>query len=52
MKDLAPSFKITAVSEEGVIEGIEKDNIIAVQWHPEVLHDMKLFKSFIEKLFI
>lgn len=51
VKDLAPNFKITAVSEDGIIEGIEKDNIIAVQWHPEVLHDMEFFKSFIEKLF-
>lgn len=50
VKDLAPNFKITAISEDGTIEGIEKDNIIAVQWHPEVSHDMKFFRSFIEKL--
>lgn len=50
VKDLAPNFKITAISEDGTIEGIEKGNIIAVQWHPEVLHDMKLFKRFIEKI--
>lgn len=49
IKDLAPNFKITAISEDGIIEGIEKNNIVAVQWHPEVLHDMKLFRSFIEK---
>lgn len=51
IKDLAPDFKITAMSEDGIIEGIEKDNIVAVQWHPETLHDMKLFKCFIEKFF-
>lgn len=50
VKDLAPNFKITAISEDGTIEGIEKGNIIAAQWHPEVLHDMKLFKRFIEKI--
>lgn len=48
IKVLAPDFKITAMSEDGIIEGIEKDNIVAVQWHPETLHDMKLFKCFIE----
>lgn len=49
VKDLAPNFKITATSEDGTIEGIEKDNIIAVQWHPEALHDMEFFKGFIKK---
>lgn len=51
IKDLAPNFKITAISDDGIIEGIEKDNIIAVQWHPEVLFDIKLFKGFIENFF-
>lgn len=50
IKDLAPNFNITAISEDGIIEGIEKDNIIAVQWHPEVLKDMKLFRGFIDKV--
>lgn len=49
IKDLAPGFKITAVSEDGVIEGIEKGNIVAVQWHPEALFDIKIFKYFIER---
>ena len=49
IKDLAPGFKITAISEDGIIEGIEKDNIVAVQWHPEVVYDIKIFKSFITK---
>lgn len=47
VKDLAPGFKITAVSEDGIIEGIEKDNIIGVQWHPEALYDIELFKKFV-----
>ena len=51
IKDLAPNFKVTAISEDGIIEGIEKNNIIAVQWNPETLYDIKLFKSFIEKSF-
>lgn len=49
IKDLAPNFNVTAVSNDGTIEGIEKGNIIGVQWHPEVLQDVKLFKKFIEE---
>lgn len=51
IKDLANGFKISAISKDGIIEAIEKDNIVAVQWHPEVLKDMKLFKGIISKLF-
>ncbi len=51
IKELAPNFNITAISEDGIIEGIEKDNIVAVQWHPEVLNDIKIFKEFIDKYF-
>ena len=51
IKDLANGFKISAISKDGIIEAIEKDNIVAVQWHPEVLKDMKLFKGIINKLF-
>ena len=53
IKDLAPYFKATAYSEDNFIEGIEKDNILAVQWHPERLtHDrchLNLAKYFIDK---
>lgn len=51
IKDVAPEFKVTAISKDGIIEGIEKNNIVAVQWHPEALYDMKLFEKFIEKFF-
>lgn len=51
IKDLAPNFNITAISDDGTIEGIEKDNIIAVQWHPEALRDIKFFKEFINTYF-
>ena len=51
IKNLASNFSVTALSDDGVIEAIEKDNIIAVQWHPEVLYDMQLFETFIKEFF-
>ncbi|MEE3488347.1 MAG: gamma-glutamyl-gamma-aminobutyrate hydrolase family protein [Bulleidia sp.] len=39
VKDAAEGFMVSAVSEDGIIEGIEKENVIAVQWHPERLAD-------------
>ena len=45
---VAPGFKLTAISSDGVIEAIENENIIAVQWHPEVVNDIKLFERFID----
>lgn len=46
VKDVAKGFKVTAVSEDGIIEGIEKENIIGVQWHPEMVEDLPFFKNF------
>ena len=51
IKDLAKGFKVSAISEDGIIEAIEKGNVVAVQWHPEIIKDMKLFKDVVEKLF-
>ena len=55
IKDLAPCFKVTARSTEGVIEAVESkehDFILGVQWHPEALtkhhaHFIDLFKAHI-----
>lgn len=57
IKDLAPNFKVSAVSKDGVIEGIENTTnpfIMGIQWHPELLtknydNMLNLFKYFIEK---
>ncbi|MDR1794647.1 MAG: gamma-glutamyl-gamma-aminobutyrate hydrolase family protein [Erysipelotrichaceae bacterium] len=35
--ELAPEFIVSATAEDGLIETIERGNILAVQWHPERL---------------
>ncbi|MFV0396359.1 MAG: gamma-glutamyl-gamma-aminobutyrate hydrolase family protein [Coprobacillaceae bacterium] len=37
---VASGFNVNAISEDGLIEGIEKNNIIGVQWHPEKVDDV------------
>lgn len=37
IKNVAPIFHINAISEDGLIEGIENEHVLAVQWHPERL---------------
>lgn len=44
---VADDFKVTAVSEDGTIEAIEKGNLIGVQWHPEVDFEIDVFKKFL-----
>ncbi len=47
--DVAPGFRVTARADDGTIEAIEKDNIVAVQWHPEVDQDMAFFEAFVRE---
>lgn len=47
IRKLAPNFKVTAMSEDGIIEAIECGNIIGVQYHPEKLNNINFFKEFI-----
>ena len=46
-------FTLSARSDDGLAEGIEKDCILAVQWHPErLLHDAKhraIVEAFVRK---
>lgn len=34
---ISPMFRINAVSEDNLIEGIENNYVLAVQWHPELM---------------
>lgn len=51
---VAPGLTVTARSEDGFIEGLEKDDhpfCLAVQWHPEHMlatEQKKLFAAFVE----
>lgn len=47
IEKVAEGFDISAISDDGVIEGIEKGNIIGVQWHPEHMLDREFFEKFI-----
>ena len=51
IKRVADQFIVSAKSLDGTIEAIEKGNIIAVQWHPEEMNDILLFKEFIKNFF-
>jgi len=50
---VAPGFTISALAPDGIIEAIEGDNIMAVQWHPEGLlvdaNHLGLFDSFVRQ---
>ena len=56
---VADDFKVTALSKDGVVEGIENISdvkfILGVQWHPESMihtdkNSAKLFKRFVERV--
>ena len=50
IKEVAKGFKVVATSEDGIVEAIENKNIVAVQWHPEYMMDIKFFDYFINKI--
>lgn len=49
---IAPNFNVSAYSEDGLIEAIETEKILAVQWHPERMCSInefqELFNYFVE----
>lgn len=58
VKEVAPSLRVSALGEDGVIEAVESKNmqenwILGVQWHPETmikahLEQTVLFEKFVE----
>ena len=60
VKDVAPGFKVTATSPDGIVEAIEWAGAdwwaLAVQWHPEEMNDSPepwdrgLFRAFADRL--
>lgn len=60
VKDIAPGFRVSATSPDGIVEAIEWDGddwwAMAVQWHPEEMNDSPepwdrgLFRAFADRL--
>lgn len=60
VKNVAPGLRVTARSEDGIIEGLEADDpdwwLLTVQWHPEEMTDSPepwdrgLFRAFAGRL--
>lgn len=50
VKSVAKGFKVTAKAPDGIIEAIENDDasVLCVQWHPERLQDMQIYKNLIK----
>ncbi|MBQ1877189.1 MAG: gamma-glutamyl-gamma-aminobutyrate hydrolase family protein [Erysipelotrichaceae bacterium] len=42
------NLRVTARSLDGTIEALEGENILAVQYHPEMLHDTEFFRKYFE----
>lgn len=53
VKAVGNTLKVTALGTDGIIEGIENDEVIGVQWHPECMIEeevhLNIFKKFMER---
>lgn len=54
IKDVAQNFKVSAHCVDGVVEAIENEDatVIAVQWHPEMLHRVVPYQNNLFKYII
>lgn len=57
LKDIAPGLKVTAISPDNIVEGVESESepIMAVQWHPDFAYDaleqeMRMFRYVVHEL--
>ena len=59
LKDIAPTLKVTAMSPDNIVEGIESKEgehpIVAVQWHPDFAYntleqEMRMFNYIVHSL--
>lgn len=55
LKRLAPTLQATATAPDGLVEGVEGEGLLAVQWHPELLfrahpHALGTFQAFMKLL--
>ena len=48
---LAPGLRPTVIAPDGIIEAVERDKTIAVQWHPEMIMDLHFFRSWLQSFF-
>ena len=53
--EVAPTLRVTATAPDGVVEGVEGDGVLGVQWHPEMLfgrhpHALATFTAFMSLL--
>ena len=50
--EVGKEFRVSALSEDGIIEGIEdknKDFVIGIQWHPEIMDEFNIiFEKFVK----
>jgi len=45
IKKLADGLSVSALAEDGIIEAVEGDKILAVQWHPERMTSEAMFQG-------
>ncbi|MGM0410217.1 MAG: gamma-glutamyl-gamma-aminobutyrate hydrolase family protein [Bacillota bacterium] len=58
IKEVGDGLTVTAKTSDGIVEGVEdknKDFLVGVQWHPEMMYfkheeQVKMFKYFVEKV--